>query len=295
MSNAREPEPPVVFAMPEPDEPYPCFLQAAWDRAEVSESLDGVRIQLEPGWTIRSLGDDTAWIVNENDPDRYEFAMQLRRVDLRAIAPLDFLRLQMMLSHAQDSRSDLRWRSIERMSPTRWQLNASGHRRTPGFTIMGSPTRQWYDTRRIDSDYDLRRVLITSPDERRGILIHYTDIAAIPVGRNEAERIVDSIEVTQHGRGSSGRADAIAASIRAIDSNPLNDGGAYLRLACALVDGRLFDEGAGAFAVALSLMKQRETAPEAVRSAYRRYGFALLAAFKFRDAIQALLAAVMSR
>ncbi len=295
MSGAREPDLPIASAMPQPPEPEACFISMAWDRAGVSDSIDGVRMRLEPGWTVRIL-DDRTWIVNEDDPDRFEFAMQLRRVDLAAISPLDFLRLELLLSRAQGSRSDLRWGPIERVSPTRWHSTASGHRRAAGLSLMGSSTRHWYHTRSVDSDYVVHRVLVTSPDAHRGILISYTDTAAIQAGRNEAERIVDSIEVQQNGRGSSGRADAIAASLHSIDSNPIDTGDAYLRLACALVHGRLFDEGAAAFAACLSLMKERSAAaPAAVASAYLQYGFALLAAFRFRDAVQALRAGIRAR
>jgi hypothetical protein len=42
-------------------------------------------------------------------------------------------------------------------------------------------------------------------------------------------------------------------------------------------------------------MNRNATAPEAVGSAHLRYGFALLAAFKFRDGIQALRAGIRAR
>lgn len=276
-------------AAPEDHEPHACFIFMEWDRDDIVDRIDGVGICLEPGWTIRHHDRGNVFIVNENDPDRFEFALRLRRVDLAAISPSDFLRLQLLLSKCDGKDTDLRWRSIVRMSPTRWAVTAARHRRAAGLSLVGSPSRTWYSTRKIDSDTEIRRVLITSLDGRAGILVRYTDTASIEIGRDEAERIIDSIEVKNRGRRAQRKcADAIAAAMASIEVERSAEPDAFVRLACALAEGRLFDEADAAFAIARSRMKEHGSASETVGSAQLEYGAALFRAHQFAQSLEVL-------
>ena len=90
--------PQIIDIPPAMREPEHCVLAIPGPVPERRVSIDGVRMRLEPGWSILKHDDMNASIRNENDEERFEFTIQLRRINLSAIAPADFLRLDILLN-----------------------------------------------------------------------------------------------------------------------------------------------------------------------------------------------------